>query len=204
MTGSPIELWDWRRRVAALYAVARAAEDAEAAWRDWRAGRDLLFEDHSQSPLDAAARSAFAGIGYFDYHPNYRFHVALDRMDGAAERLDGGGDGAVSLIPFAVTRGLGPRLGGELTLYWIGGYSGGALVPFRDATSGDTTYGGGRYLLDTVKGADLGCAADGQTVLDFNFAYNPSCAYSGRWVCPLAPPANHLPAAVEAGELAPP
>ena len=204
MTGSPIDLWDWRRRVAALYAEARAAEDAEAAWRRWRAGRDLLFEDHPQSPLDAAARSAFAGLRYFDYHPDYRLPVALDPVDGAPERLDGGGDGAVSLVPFAVTRGLGRRLGGELTLYWIGGYGGGAFVPFRDATSGDMTYGGGRYLLDTVKGADLGCTADGQTVLDFNFAYNPSCAYSGRWVCPLAPPANHLPVAVEAGELAPP
>ena len=77
-------------------------------------------------------------------------------------------------------------------------------MPFRAATSGDKTYGGGRYLLDTVKGADLGCAAEGQTVLNFNFAYNPSCAYSGRWVYPLAPPAKHLPAAVESGELAPP
>ena len=71
-------------------------------------------------------------------------------------------------------------------------YGGGLFVPFRDATSGAETYGGGRYLLDTVKGSDLG-EEDGQLVLDFNFAYNPSCSYDPRWVCPLSPPANRLP-----------
>jgi uncharacterized protein (DUF1684 family) len=50
-----------------------------------------------------------------------------------------------------------------------------------------------------VKGADLG-EQDGRLVLDFNFAYNPSCSYDPGWVCPLAPPANRLPVAVEAGE----
>ena len=64
---------------------------------------------------------------------------------------------------------------------------------------GTTTYGGGRYLLDTVKGADLG-TEDGRLVLDFNYAYNPSCAYDPSWACPLAPPGNRLAIAVEAGE----
>jgi len=67
------------------------------------------------------------------------------------------------------------------------------------ATSGRETYGGGRYVLDTVKGADLG-EEDGRLVLDFNFAYNPSCSYDPGWVCPLAPPVNRLAVAVEAGE----
>ena len=84
-------------------------------------------------------------------------------------------------------------------MYWLEGYGGGVFLPFRDATSGRETYGGGRYLLDTVKGADLGAAADG-LVLDFNFAYNPSCAYGPQWVCPLAPRANTLDVAVRAGE----
>ena len=74
------------------------------------------------------------------------------------------------------------------------------FLPFRDATSGNTTYGGGRYLLDTAKGADLGSAGDA-LVLDFNFAYHPSCVYDPKWVCPLAPLANRLAVAVEAGEL---
>src|SRR5204862_7598233 len=87
----------------------------------------------------------------------------------------------------------------ELELYWLEGYGGGLFLPFRDRTSGKETYGAGRYLLDTVKGADLGMEGD-RLVLDFNVSYNPSCAYDPRWVCPLAPTANSLPLGITAGE----
>lgn len=73
------------------------------------------------------------------------------------------------------------------------------FLPFRDETNGSETYGGGRYLLDTVKGADLGHRAD-KVVLDFNFSYHPSCVHDHRWSCPLAPPDNHLAIGIEAGE----
>jgi hypothetical protein len=86
-----------------------------------------------------------------------------------------------------------------LELYWLTSYGGGLFLPFADATSGTETYGAGRYLLDTVKGADLG-QEEGRLVLDFNFAYFPSCAYDPRWTCPLAPPANRLSVPVRAGE----
>ncbi|MBB3660797.1 hypothetical protein FHX15_006068 [Rhizobium sp. BK650] len=112
-----------------------------------------------------------------------------------------GSDGELSMRSFARTTGLDARLGGELTLYWIEGYGGGVFLPFADATSGSETYGGGRYLLDTIKGADLGVVRpDGKLVLDFNFSYFPSCAYSSRYVCPLAPSGNRLAGAVRAGE----
>ena len=87
----------------------------------------------------------------------------------------------------------------ELELYWLEAYGGGLFVPFADATSGEETYGAGRYLLDTVKGADLGTDGD-RLVLDFNLAYNPSCSYDPRWACPLSPPANRLTIPVRAGE----
>jgi uncharacterized protein (DUF1684 family) len=74
--------------------------------------------------------------------------------------------------------------------------------PFRTASSGAQSYGGGRYLYDTIKGADLGIAGS-EILLDFNFAYNPSCAYDDRWSCPLSPPENRLPFAVNAGERIP-
>jgi uncharacterized protein (DUF1684 family) len=86
-----------------------------------------------------------------------------------------------------------------LELYWLEAYGGGVFLPFGDATGGGETYGGGRYLLDTVKGSDLG-GGDDTLVLDFNFAYNPSCAYDPRWACPLTPTANRLSSAVRAGE----
>ena len=77
------------------------------------------------------------------------------------------------------------------------------FLPFADRTSGQETYAAGRYLLDSVKGADLGLAANGHVILDFNFCYFPSCAYSPRWVCPLAPETNRLPSLVRAGERCP-
>ncbi len=195
------DLWDWRRRVAELYAEVRALGPPRLAWQLWRETRDELFRTHPQSPLEPAAQAAFAGVPLFDYDPAFRLTAHLvPASDGAPVTLSGGGDGAIRIMPFARTAGLEHRLGAELTLYWIAGYGGGVFLPFQDATSGHETYGGGRYLLDTIKGADLGRASEARVILDFNFAYNPSCAYSDRWICPLAPPANALPTAVRAGE----
>ena len=194
------ELWDWRRRVAALYAAVRAEPDPAQAWRLWCETRRTLFRTHGQSPVETAVRAAYTGPHVYPYDPALRFAVALE--DAAPARFDvpAGEDGVVRAAAFARTAGLRERLGEELTLYWIEGYGGGAFLPFADATSGGGTYGAGRYLLDTVKGADLGTLPDGRLVLDFNFAYAPSCAYSPRYVCPLAPPGNRLPAADRAGE----
>lgn len=194
-------LWDWRRQMADLYARVRAASDPRAAWADWRATRDRLFGGHPDTPLDAPA--AFTGLPYFNYDPGLRFAVTLAAMEGAALNLPAGGDGTLQLRPFAQTAGLAPKLGKELTLYWLAGYGGGVFLPFADATSGKQSFGAGRYLLDTIKSADLGADAAGRTILDFNFAYNPSCAYSARWICPLAPAENRLSVVVAAGEKAP-
>ena len=193
-------LWDWRRQVADLYAELRRLDDPAAAWRLWRARRDRLFATHPQTPLDPAHRQRFQCLDLFPYDPRFRFEVGIEALEGQAPLpMPAGDDGTVVLVPFARTHGLAGDLGGELVLYWIGGYGGGVLLPFRDATNGTTTYAGGRYLLDTIKSADLG-ARDGRAVLDFNFAYNPSCAYAERWLCPLAPAANRLPRPVAAGE----
>ena len=92
-------------------------------------------------------------------------------------------------------------LGRELDVHWLRGYAGGVFVSFTDETSGRETYGGGRYLLDTIKGADLGGSERGLK-FDFNFAYNPSCSYDPAWSCPLPSRAIRLDCRVESGELA--
>jgi uncharacterized protein (DUF1684 family) len=202
---SMLALWGWRRRVVALYAEVRAMPAPRLAWQLWREARDELFRNHDQSPLDPEERFAFQGLPLFDYEPGLRFLVELSPADPRARRhsVPAGNDGTVGMVPFANTAGLERRLGRELTLYWLEGYGGGVFLPFKDATTGDATFGGGRYLLDTIKGADLGGDDQGRVVIDFNFAYNPSCAYSDRWVCPLAPPENTLPEPVQAGERLP-
>ncbi len=198
------DLWDWRRRIAELYAEIRAERDPERAWRLWRGTRDALFRSHPQSPLDDHRRRDFAGLPLFDHDPAWRCLVDLaPAPEVEAHALSGGRDGYVQLIPFARTAGLDERLGGELTLYWLGGYGGGVFLPFRDATSGTASFGGGRYLLDGIKGADLGIDPKGRALLDFTFANPPSCASSARWICPLAPPENELPRAITAGERMP-
>src|SRR5215216_5733397 len=164
------DLWDWRRQVGNLYSEVRAAP-GRPGWELWRAGRNRLFADHPQSPLGHEQRARFRGIRYFDYDPALCLHVGLTATPAARETVKVGVDGIISLMPFARTAGLELALGAELTLYWIEGYGGGVFLPFRDGTSGKSTYAGGRYLLDTIKGADLG-RTDDDIILDFNFAYN--------------------------------
>ena len=89
----------------------------------------------------------------------------------------------------------------RLDLYWMAGYAGGLFLPFRDATNSRETCGAGRYLLDAAKSADLGPgAAANSLILDFNFAFQPSCAFDPKWACPLAPPSNRLDLPIRAGE----
>jgi uncharacterized protein (DUF1684 family) len=194
-----LDLLDWKRRIFALYAAVRAAADPEDAWRTWRSVRDGLFRDHPQSPLPAERRAAFAGLPVFDHDPALRTLGEVDPVDGERVAIGSSGDEPVWFRHVATVRF---ALGGtplELPLYWLEAYGGGLFLPFADATSGAETYGAGRYLLDTVKGSDLG-DEDGRLVLDFNFAYNPSCAYDPRWACPLTPPRNRLPVPIRAGE----
>jgi uncharacterized protein (DUF1684 family) len=194
-----LALADWRREVSELYAQVRASDDPRAAWQLWRRTRDRLFAEHPQSPLDADGRAAFGGLPYHRYDPAVRVAADVVPAQAAALELETSTGPPYGFRPVGLARFslAGADLG--LSLYWLEGYGGGLFLPFADATSGRTTYGAGRYLIDTVKGADLG-AVDGRLVLDFNFAYNPSCAYDPRWTCPLAPPANRLPVEVRAGE----
>ena len=194
------DLADWRRRVFTLYTEVRAAPNPLAAHELWRAGRESLYRHHPQSPLADHPKRADWSFRVYPYDPDLRFNVALEKVqDGETLDAPAGDDGTLRLRPFARTVGLGTPFSGELTLYWIEGYGGGIFLPFADATSGNETYGGGRYLLDTIKGADLG-GSDGTLVADFNFAYQPSCSYSTRWTCPLAPAENRLTNAVKGGE----
>ncbi|MBV8083457.1 MAG: DUF1684 domain-containing protein [Chloroflexi bacterium] len=188
---------DWKRQVFELYARVRANSRPQHAWQEWRTVRARLFRDHRQSP-----RRGFSGLLYFDYEPAARVLAEVSPAEPQTLEITGSAGSSTLFRRFARARFELYEQACSLDLYWLEGYGGGIFLPFADQSSGRETYGGGRYLLDTVKGADLG-TLDGRLVLDFNFAYNPSCAYDGRWACPLAPPANRLSSAVHAGERAP-
>ena len=201
-----LTLLDWRRTVTQLYADVRTAVAPEDAHERWRAGRDRLFAEHPDSPLLAEDRDGFGGLRYAPYDPALRFELDVD-PEVAPHRLEvpTGTDGVVAFERIGSLHL--PDLG-DLDVWWLSAYGGGVFVPVKDALAGTMTYGGGRYLLDTTKGADLGGHVDvatgrGTLVVDLNFAYNPSCAYDPAWACPLAPQGNTLTAPVRAGELYP-
>jgi uncharacterized protein (DUF1684 family) len=203
MSATPVDetlaLLDWRRQIAELYASIRAEADARPAWAHWQHTRSRLFSEHPQSPVPSPDRGSFSGPHVYPYDPAWRALGEVKPSESKRFELPTSTGQAMSFDRFA--RALFSFGASELSLelYQVQGYGGGLFVPFADATSGGETYGAGRYLLDTVKGSDLGQQND-RLVLDFNFAYQPSCSYDPRWTCPLAPPGNRLPLAVRAGE----
>lgn len=195
------QLLNYRRIVSDMYSRVRWPElEPAARCRQFRRERDFLFADHPQSALSAAQKSNFNGLRYFPYNPDWRFLLSIDRdVSPDVLEISLNKDGLTRMQRFGKIRFQIDQRQVSLSLFWILGYGGGVFLPFRDLTNGKTTYGGGRYLLDTIKHADLG-QEDNLLVIDFNFAYNPSCAYNARWHCPLSPEENRLPVAVTAGE----
>lgn len=193
-----LEIADWRRQTAELYARVRATRDDDplAAHDDWCSTRDRLFRTHPATPVDDPA--GFTALSYAPYDPSYVWDAHVDTdVDGERFPVTTSDGGEVDFVRF----GRVELPVGQLDVFWLDAYGGGIFLPVRDATTGETTFGGGRYLLDTVKGADLGAQRDGRLVLDFNFAYHPSCHYAPQWSCPLAPPGNRVEAAIPVGEL---
>lgn len=193
-----LPLLDWRREVATLYAEVRATPEPLVAHEIWQNGRNRLLRSHPESPIPADRRSTFTGVPVAPYDPSLRFTAKVD-TDVAPARLDmkTGTDGVVTFERAGLVRLTDM---GELDVWWLFGYGGGVFLPIKDTRTDGATYGGGRYVLDTVKGADLG-SNDGHLVVDLNFAYNPSCAYDPAWACPLAQAGNTVPVPVNAGEL---
>ena len=207
-----------------------SATDVAAALDLWRSTRETLYREHPSSPLPVDRRATFRASHFpHDPQLRFEVRVigshegppsaapvrgtatpemtAMPSIDFGAEpaapaaELPVSGGGVMSFtrighveIPFPA--GL-RRLG----VFWMAGYAGGLFIPFRDGTSGHETYVAGRYLVDAAKSADLGGNPAGRTlILDFNFAYQPSCAFDPRWACPLAPPENRLDLPIRAGE----
>ncbi|HVX69045.1 MAG TPA: DUF1684 domain-containing protein [Mycobacteriales bacterium] len=186
-----LELLDWRRETAEIYRTVREDLTPEHAYQVWCRERRRLFGEHAQS----AGRTA--ELRFASYDPAWRFDVPVAPAAPLRIEIATATDG---LVPFERIGRVSLPPVGTLDVWWLDSYGGGIWLPLRDANP--DTYGGGRYVLDTVKGADLG-GADGRLIVDLNFAYNPSCAYDEAWACPLAPEGNRTTAHVPVGELLP-
>ncbi len=162
-----------------------------------RKEKDIFFATHWQSPISLEERQKFKGLKYYPPDPKLRFELELhEHNDKKTIEIE---DTKGNIRHFLQWGEFRFRIGNEdctLQAYKSDPEEERLFVPFRDATSGKETYGAGRYLdLDLVDRT-----ASGKWILDFNRAYNPWCAYSKDYACPLVPPENLLKVPVRAGE----
>lgn len=205
-----LDLYDYRTRVAEMYRTRRQAtrngEDAASILQHFRKSRDELFATHSQSALDREQKQKFQGLRYFPYNPTMCVEAVIERdVEPILLSVAMNPDETMTMTTVGRLHFTLEGVNVALSLYWLNIYGGGLFLPFRDTTSPAESYGGGRYLFDTIKGSDFlpvpGISGNERILLDFNYAYNPSCAYNDRWVCPLAPIENRLKVPIRAGEM---
>ena len=159
---------------------------------EFRTEKNTVFASDPQSPLTPAQKKTFIGLNYYSENPALRFekkiNKAANRETIKMQTSTGSMQNFKKLgkVNFSVE---GQEA--ELTIYL--GDHGDYFMPFKDASSGSETYGAGRYLEPIPLGGDL-------FLIDFNYAYNPYCAYNDGWTCPLPPAENRLKVPIKAGE----
>ena len=170
----------------------------EEGVREFRDRKDRYLADDPHSPLPPELQDSFEGLDYYPIDPAYRFELELhEHADPETVTVHTTTEGERDYLDWGEFRF---ELGGaERTLqaFRRDPADPALWLPFRDETNGEETYGAGRYL-DLEPEEDR--TADGLWVVDFNLAYNPFCAYSVHYECPLVPMENWLAVRVEAGE----
>lgn len=164
-----------------------------------RREKDHFFKEHPQSPIPWTLRERFMGLEYFPANPKHRLKVNLTRYPKPEPVVLATSKGTPrdmlkwGYFEFTIG-GQTRRLQSYKSIRKPGEHGDESLfIPFRDATSGEESYPGGRYL-------DLPISKNDEYELDFNLAYNPYCAYNDAYVCPLPPRDNWLDIRIEAGE----
>jgi uncharacterized protein (DUF1684 family) len=163
---------------------------------EFRAEKDAFFREDPQSPLTAGQRAAFHHLTYFPHEEwlvvDGRLETeGVDRDERIVMQTTTGGEQEfrrAGVVRFEVD-----GEPAQVTLY-AASDTDDLFLPFRDATSGKETYGAGRYLDVEPPGRA------GHVVVDFNYAYNPYCAYNPDWSCPIPPGENWLAVPIRAGE----
>ena len=161
----------------------------------YRHRRDHFFAEHPHSPLSESQRAAFAGLNYFPERADLALNLQLDESGpGVGETVDlPTSDGKTKSFSRAGRIRLEvDSVPVELAVLKDSD-RGSLFIPFRDASAGGETYGLGRYLEPQAR-------PDGTLEVDFNYAYNPFCAYGEGWSCPIPPEENRLAVTIAAGE----
>ncbi len=163
---------------------------------DFRKHKDAYFASGAHSPLEHEQQHHFQGLAYFDYEPALQFELEIEPSpnQGSPLTLDTSDGRKVDFYIAGIVRFMVDNGHYELTLLRDAD-RGRFFLPFADSTNGLETYEDGRYMDPQEK-------PDGTILIDFNYAYNPYCAYGEGWSCPLPPEVNKLPVEIRAGEKA--
>ena len=160
---------------------------------EFRKDKDTFFKQDPHSPLTGEQKKTFHGLNYYEERPELRYGTYLERYE-HPEVVDLQ-TSTGSIVSYLRWGHISLEVEGnvaDLTIFKDQG-SDNLFLPFADATSGKETYGAGLYLEIEMEG-------EGQLLVDFNYAYNPYCAYNENWSCPLTPAENRLSIAIRAGE----
>jgi uncharacterized protein (DUF1684 family) len=163
-----------------------------------RVSRDMEMRG-DRSVIPAKQRKSFRGLEYYDIDSTYRFVRPVDRRPRPDTVMMAESTGGVAAQVRVGTVSINfPQQADTLTVFEVteGEDRGQWWIPFTDATNGGPTYRLGRYV-------DLERAGTDSVIVDFNTAYNPTCAYNPRYACPIPPDANALPFDVPVGEKKP-
>ncbi|MFC7114077.1 DUF1684 domain-containing protein [Natronoarchaeum sp. GCM10025703] len=164
--------------------------------RAQRDEKDRFLAEHRQSPIPPEERDEFDGQ-YFDPDPEYRVDAAVTvHEDPAPITMETSADTEVRYLRVLTLAFIVNGTEQTLHAYQQEGDDG-YFVPFRDKTTGQQTYSGGRYIeFETDRDLERG----DEITLDLNLAYSPFCAYSDTFACPLPPKENWLDVVIPAGE----
>ena len=160
---------------------------------DFRSSKDHFVQHDPESPLTSAQKATFSGLRYFDEEPSLRFTLQVQPFpEQKIIEMQTTTGGVASFVRWAkIAFSLDDAPAG-LTVYKDAS-DGSFFLPFADSTSGDETYGAGRYVEPEAQ-------SDVSLLVDFNYAYNPYCAYNEEWACPITPAENRLRVPIRAGE----
>jgi uncharacterized protein (DUF1684 family) len=159
----------------------------------FRAEKNEFYKTQEQSPLTTEQKASFAGLKYFPENPKLVFDLTIDKNTGSNEivSIQTSADDTEPYKRYGKIRFQVDGSETQLTVFQ-GLDDGHLFLPFKDATNGKETYGSGRYVEIEEE--------NGKLKVDFNYAYNPNCAYNENWRCPLTPPENSLKVPIQAGE----
>jgi len=158
---------------------------------DFRAEKDDFYKNHFQSPLTREQKRDFKGLSYFPENDDLRLEVQVELLNDPNPMMMQTSTGGVQeYMRFGKFKFDVEGQPAELTIYQS---EHGFFLPFVDSLAGEETYPAGRYL-------DLEVLPGNRFIVDFNFAYNPNCAYNEMWSCPITPAENRIKIPIRAGE----